>query len=81
MKKRKYPIHKSCEHFDYCAGEKGHERNDCGYCPLHPRAARIFTPTFVLQLILQILLYFLLGAFLMSKQGAAASIIQGLTAF
>lgn len=81
MKKRKYPLHKACEHFDYCAGEKGHERKDCGYCPLHPRAARIFTPTFVFQLILQILLYFLLGAFLMSKQGAAASIIQSLMAF
>lgn len=61
MKKRKYPLHKACKYFGYCTSEEGENRKDCGNCPLHPRAARVFTPTFILQLILQILLCFLLG--------------------
>ena len=61
MKKRGYPLYKACEHFRYCTSEEGGNRKDCGYCPLHPRAARILTPAFVLQCGLQIILMFLLG--------------------
>lgn len=62
MKERSYPLYEACEHFSYCTSEKGRNRKDCGHCPLHPRASRIFTPTFVLQLFLQVLLCFLAGA-------------------
>lgn len=62
MKKRKYPLHEACDHFNYCTSKEGGNRKDCGYCPLHPRAFRVFTPTFVLQCILTILIVFFIGA-------------------
>ena len=62
LKKDKYPLDESCEFFDYCAGEEGENRKDCGYCPLHPRAARAFSLRVSLQALLTVLITFLLGA-------------------
>ncbi len=64
MKKRGYPLYEACEFFDHCTGEKGGKRKDCGDCELHPRSARIFTPAFILQLLLQLLICFICGALL-----------------
>lgn len=65
MKKRRYPLYEACEHFYHCTGEKGGYRKDCGYCPLHPRAARIFTPRFLFQCFLTSFLCFLAGALML----------------
>ena len=59
-----YPLHKACKYFDYCTSKEGKNRKDCGDCPLHPRASRVFTPMFVISLIAQILFSFFIGAVL-----------------
>ena len=64
MKKRGYPLHEACQFFGYCTSKEGKNRKDCGDCPLHPRAARIFTMPFVLKLLVHGLIGFLLGALL-----------------
>ena len=61
MKKRHDPTNEACEFFDYCTRKEGADRKDCGNCPLYPRASRIFTPTFITQLILSALIYFMAG--------------------
>lgn len=69
MKQPEYPLHEACEFLSYCASEEGGNRKNCGDCPLHPRAARVFTPTYILQLILTAVILFLCGAVILDLVG------------